>query len=468
MIGGHAVVLGASMGGLLAARVLADHYRSVTVLERDELPYQPDQRRGVPQGRHGHTLLPEGCQRLEQLFPGILGELEQAGVPVLRDDLSQLHFCVAGYLLNTRSAPAQPVALYLPSRPHLEWRVRGRVRALPNVRLVEGCDVTGLIATPDAVAGVRTGDGELPADLVVDAMGRGARTPAWLEQLGHPRPPEHTVKVDVTYATQLVRLPAGALHEKLVLISATPERPTGLGLFRHEDDTWEFTIFGMAGRRPPTDPAAMVDFVEGVAPAHVVAALRGAEQLAEVARHRFPASRWRRYDRMRRLPYGLIAFGDAVCSLNPTFGQGMTVATLQAVALADALRATASADATASAGATATASAGDLPRRFFRAAARHIDVAWRLGGIADRRVLGAQAVPLSLQDRIASATTGRFLWAASYDAALAERFLRVFGLVDPMTRLRSPRALLQVARAHLRKPPTGYAEPRPVAEAVAP
>jgi 2-polyprenyl-6-methoxyphenol hydroxylase-like FAD-dependent oxidoreductase len=77
--GDHAVVLGASMGGLAAARVLADAYRRVTVVDRDLLPVPGVQRRGVPQGRHAHGLLARGREVLEELFPGLTDELVARG-----------------------------------------------------------------------------------------------------------------------------------------------------------------------------------------------------------------------------------------------------------------------------------------------------------------------------------------------------------------------------------------------------
>src|ERR1700754_217232 len=201
-LGQHAVVLGASMGGLLAARVLADFYETVTVVERDELPGTAANRRGVPQGRHGHLLLDRGSQVLGELFPGILDELVAAGAPVLGgdDDLSKLYMSNGGHLI-TCSGRFNDNPLYLPSRPFLECQVRRRLRAVANVTVLEGHDVVELTSTVlgDRVTGAliraRHDGGEhvLGADLVVDAMRRGARTPAFLEGLGYGRPVEDHV-----------------------------------------------------------------------------------------------------------------------------------------------------------------------------------------------------------------------------------------------------------------------------------
>ena len=203
----HAVVLGASMAGLSAARVLADAYERVTVLDRDTLPAAGEHRRGVPQSRHAHALLASGRAALEELFGGLTDELVAAGA-LVADVQANLRWHNDGRLL--RQAPAGLTALMV-SRPLLEGRVRDRVRSLDNVRVVDRCQVTGLAATPDgrAVAGARVirraGGGEelVAADLVVDATGRGSRGPAWLEELGYRRPVEDRVEVGIAYTTRV-------------------------------------------------------------------------------------------------------------------------------------------------------------------------------------------------------------------------------------------------------------------------
>jgi 2-polyprenyl-6-methoxyphenol hydroxylase-like FAD-dependent oxidoreductase len=211
-IGDQAVVLGASMAGLLAARVLADAYERVTVVDRDTLPNSPETRRGVPQGRHAHVLVPRGTQILDELFPGLLDDLVAGGAPVIRD-LGELRFSPAGHRLCLKGRPAQPFICQT-SRPFLEGQVRARVRALPGVEIIDRCEVVGLAATSawDRVTGVRVlsraaGVEELVgADLVLDATGRGGRTAVWLATIGYDQPPQEQLTIHLKYATQHLRL----------------------------------------------------------------------------------------------------------------------------------------------------------------------------------------------------------------------------------------------------------------------
>ena len=441
-IGDHAVVLGAGMAGLLAARVLADAYGRVTVTERDPLLDGAGSRRGVPQGRHAHLLVPGGTEILDQLLPGLLDELAAGGVPVIRD-FAELHFAPAGRPLCLRGRPASPF-LCQASRPYLEDRVRTRVRALPTVEIADRCEVVGLGTDEarDRVTGVRVvraagGVEEIHADLVVDATGRGSRAPAWLAAIGYDRPPEEQLAIQLKYATRHLRRRPGELGgTKVIGIGAEPGRPTGLVMFAQEDDRWTLTVFGFDGHHPPTDPAGFLAFVEAIAPPDVFAAVRDAEPLGGIVSHRFPANARRRYDRLRRFPAGLLVVGDAVCSTNPAYALGMSVAALQAAALRDTL----------------AGGDRDLARRFFRAAAKPADVAWQLavgGDLTLPSVRGPRPLPV----RVLNAYAGRVQAAAEHEPAIAERLLRVVSLQDPPTRLFRPSTAVPVLLRSLRRPP---------------
>lgn len=443
-LGQRAVVLGASMGGMLAARVLADFYQTVTVVERDVLPNDPANRRGVPQGRHVHALLRRGGQIIDELFPGILNELVAAGAPVLDDgDLSKIWTSVGGHqLIRVGTArDQQAMTMYVPSRPLLECHVRRRLRAVPNVTILSGLDAAEMTSSADRnrVTGVRVvnrdsgAEQELTADLVIDAMGRGAHTPNLLESLGYGRPVEDQIVMRTCYVSQPLRIPPGTV-EQLVAVGAAPGRPTGMFLLGYENDTWIFTVFGMVGHEPPGDLAGMVSFAQEYTPAHVLAAVRAAEPLGEVIRHRMPSSQWRRYDKMRRFPEGLLVCGDAICSFDPIYGQGMTVSALDAVALRDCL----------------VRGRHDLARRYFRAAAKSIGVAWRMGAGSDLafpEVQGRRSLSMRVTNRLADWV----LTACESDAVIVEKFFRVNNFIDPPVRLMHPSFISRVAAVNLRR-----------------
>jgi 2-polyprenyl-6-methoxyphenol hydroxylase-like FAD-dependent oxidoreductase len=360
-------------------------------------------------------------------------------------DLAELRFSPVGHLLCLRGRPADPFICQA-SRPFLEGQVRARVRALPTVETIDRCEVAGLVTTAarDRITGVRilrsaVGVEEtLGADLVLDATGRGSRTAAWLATIGYKQPPQEQLMIHLKYATRHLRLRPDALPgQKFVAVGAEPGRPTGFVLFAQEQDRWILTLIGYDRHHPPTDPEGFLAFVETVAPPDVLAAIRDAEPLDDIVAYRFPANLRRRYERLRRFPAGLLVFGDALCSTNPAYALGMSVAALQAAALRDSL---ASGD-------------RDLARRFFRAAAKPVNMAWQLTVGSDLALPQVQG-PRPLPVRVVNAYVNRVLIAAERDPTVAEQFLRVAALQDPATRLFRPSTALRVVLGSLRRHPT--------------
>jgi 2-polyprenyl-6-methoxyphenol hydroxylase-like FAD-dependent oxidoreductase len=439
-VGDHAIVLGGSMAGLLAARVLADFYSTVTVVERDTLLDTPAVRKGVPQGRHTHGLLMRGAQALEELLPGILERLVEDGAAVFDGtDLSRLHFCMNGHLA-IRTGAATGLRMYTTTRPFLEWQVRRRVQAIGNVGILDDHDVVDICLTSDHATGARVvnrGTGvaaELRADLVVDATGRGSRTPVQLKRAGYAPPVEDEVAVDLMYVSQLLRMPGDAMWEQGLISSPVPGRPTGFTLAKCENETLFVTAFGMAGNEPPGDLAGVCAFAAGLAPEHMLTAVRAAEPVSPVAQHRYPASRWRRYDKMRRLPEGLLVVGDALCSFNPIYAQGMTVAALDALVLRDCL----------------SRGPRHLPRRFFAAAAKPIGQAWQLAVGGDLSLPEIEGTA-PWGTRLLNGYVERVLTAAEHDVAAFEQFVKVAWLVDSPAKLLRPSMIRRAALARRRK-----------------
>jgi 2-polyprenyl-6-methoxyphenol hydroxylase-like FAD-dependent oxidoreductase len=424
---GQAVVLGGSMGGMLAARVLADRYERVIVVERDQLTADAPHRRGVPQAHHFHTVHLRGTEVLGSLFPGIVDELVAEGAH-RTNLLREARVILSGHEL-CRVDTGDTVQL---TRPLLERQVRDRLAGLPNVKIVDNCVASDPQTTGDRVTGVRVvhrggraGSQLLEADLVVDAMGRAGRAATWLPTLGYAAPPVERIKADLAYASRLLRIPdAVAPSDRMVLVGPVPGRPRGFVLGAQEGGRWMLTIVGMAGDHPPKDDAALLEFFASAAPPDVLEAIRAAEPVGDLHTHRYPASVWRHYERLRRFPMGLLAFGDSICGFNPIYGQGMTVAALQADALRQCL----------------SAGHHDLARRFFRAAARVVRPVWQLnagGDLALPEVEGHR----SLAVRVVNRHVARLQRVAEYDPVVSAAFMRVAGLQARPSALMTPRIL---------------------------
>jgi 2-polyprenyl-6-methoxyphenol hydroxylase-like FAD-dependent oxidoreductase len=440
----HAVVCGASIAGLLTARVLSDFYTTVTVVERDPLPDTAMHRKGVPQGRQLHALSIGGSQLIRQLFPDFLTEIAAAGAHVLNQgDLSRVSISVRGHELNRSTTFDDPtaMAICLASRPFLEHHIGSRVRAIGNVRILDAHDVVEPVTRGDRVTGVRVVgrvEGEeqvLDADLVVDAMGRAARTPAFLQRSGYGRPTENRSPMrDVTYASQTLRIPEGAPSEKMAMFFAKPGQTSGGGLLAYEHDTWVLSVGRFAGYEAPQDTAGLIACAAEFAPPRLISILGGAQPVDDLYVIRFPGAVWRRYDRMRRFPAGFLVIGDAICSLNPIYGQGMSVAARQALVLRDCLAGTDT----------------GLSRRFFKGAAKQIRPVWWSNQINDFSLTGLDGRHSALR-KVINRRMDATLRAASHDTLVAEKFLRVGHLVDSPSKLFHPSVLMRVASANNRK-----------------
>jgi 2-polyprenyl-6-methoxyphenol hydroxylase-like FAD-dependent oxidoreductase len=428
----RAVVLGGSLAGLLAARVLADHFDEVLVVDRDDVLAASDEpRRGVPQGAHLHALLLGGLQAVERLLPGWTETMRARGATV-GDVVSHAAWWFPHGRLAGPQAGVDGVAA---SRPLVEAEVRRRVAAIPNVRLRGRTDVAGVVADADRrrVVGARLVDRApgsaataVPADLVVDATGRGSRTPAWLAELGYPPPPEEQADLGVTYVTRQFRVgPFDPALSAYVVTLCPPERRSGI-LQRVEGDRWILTLAGHGGESAPADLDGFRTYARSLPLAELAAVADTAEPLGDAVTYRFPAGRWRHYERCDRLPEGLVVLGDAVCSFDPTFGQGMSSAAMQVEVLQREL----------AAGPTG------LGRRVAAGAAGVARSPWLLATGTARRMPGMPRKPLP--ERVLDRYLSRLVRVATYDDVVAVAFLRVVNLAAPPPSLLSPRVAARV------------------------
>ncbi len=420
--GGHAVVVGASMAGLVATRVLVDRFETVTLVERDSLPEDAVARPGTPQARHIHVMQTAGQATLEDLFSGYGEELIGAGALVI-DLASDLAVYEEGDFLA--DGPTR-IPMYCASRPLFERITRRRVATLDRVTIRDGCQfVDYLVDDGTAVEGVivRTGGGEreIEAELVVDATGRTSRTPAWLERHGYPSPTTDEVYIDLTYSTAVLERPAES--RRSFFLMPNPPRTRGCGTFPIEHGRRLLTLVGVHGDRPPTDPEGFVEYAASLPIPDIERLLEEHALVSEeIAHYRFPANRRRRYEDLERFPAGLIVVGDAIASFNPIYGQGMSVAALEALQLHHAL---------------ATERSDEVALGFFERAADVVDDAWRLAVGSDfqfQRTTG----PKPFGTDLVNLYVARLNRKAQTDGRLAEAFNRVVTMENRPTSLFRP------------------------------
>jgi 2-polyprenyl-6-methoxyphenol hydroxylase-like FAD-dependent oxidoreductase len=424
----HAVVLGASLAGLLAARVLSDRYDRVTLVERDAFPALGQHRKGVPHGRHAHGLLAAGVRVFEEYFPGLSAELAARGA--CTGDLADIVWVIGGRRVRTDPTGLRSITF---DRPLLEGLVRERVLANPRVRAIPECDALGLVHRGDRVTGVRvlrrrdgSADECLDAALVVDATGRGSRLPAWLAQLGFPAPREEHVRVRVGYATEIVRRSPDQFGGALAVLigPAPPNRRAGVAL-AIDAERWMVTLVGYLGARAEPTHAGMREFSRALPSPELFALLSESRSESDVVAYNFPHSQRRRYEALARHPQGIVAAGDAICSFNPAFGQGMSVAALESRMLARWV------------------ARGRGPERFYADCARVIDVPWSVAVGTDLRFPEVEG-PRPLGGRLLRRYLDRVVAAAAQDALVGETFLRVTNLIDPPSSLMSAAMLRRV------------------------
>lgn len=428
----HAVVLGASVAGLTAARALLDSFDRVTVFDRDTLPDGAAHRRGAPQAEHAHGLLARGRAVLDELFPGLVADLAAQGaipVDIQRDVV---------WVFGDRPAPRVPSGLagLTISRVMLEAHLRRRVAALPGVTVLDGHEATGLCfdgvrVTGATVRPVGTAghEHEVRADLVVDATGRGYRGTTWLAALGFERPAEERIDAGTVYVSRdYRRVPGREDFAAILNAPGGPRRPYGGIALAVDGDRWMVTLLGVgADQAPPTDPDGYVEFAAKLPDPRLYRTLRDAEPLCDPMRLRLPASVRRRYERLTRLPERLVSIGDALCSFNPAYGQGMTVAVAEALELGRAVR----------------AGLDGLPRRFYARAARVIDVPWDMSAGGDLAYPAVEG-PRSRRTDVLNAYVARVQAATGHDAVVARRFLEVTNLMRPPQSLMAPAMLVRV------------------------
>ena len=437
----HAVVIGGSMAGLLAARVLADHFARVTIIERDRLPTgpHPQSRKGVPQASHVHVLLTRGLHIVESLFPGIGGELQRDGATPIQWGSEARTYNFAGWLPHFEGEPSG----LLCSRDFLEFHVRRRALAYTNINTLQASDAIGLNADENGWVNrvsVHNRDDllqaqaqDIDANLVVDASGRMSKLPDWLEGLGYDKPRETTVNSFLGYASRLYQPDAdyaSACQWKALLIrDRDAQHALGAGIYRIEDGLWQVNLGASGKLYPPTDAAGFLEFVRNLPVPDLYEALLHAQPISHINGYRRTENRWRHYERLGRMPHNAVALGDATCAFNPVYGQGMSIAALGAVTLGEML--------------TLHGLRHGFALRIQKPMAKVISTPWLMATGEDFRTPtteGGQPSPLT---RLTHRYFDRVLDVAVHEPAIHKRFQEVAQLLRPPSALFAPSVMLK-------------------------
>lgn len=450
----HAVVLGGSLAGLLTARVLADHFDKVTVIERDAYLETTEPRRGIPQANHVHGLLVRGRQILEELFPGLQDEMIAGGAPLVDMANEVAWFTPAGWGVRF---PSKFMVLAF-TRPLLDLHVRRRLASNPKVEILDNTDVLSLVADSKTnhLAGVlicpRASDSdrrvakELPADLIVDATGRASRAPRWLANLGYEPPEEIVIDAHLSYASRLYRIPENfnGDWQCAYVQAAPPKRKRGAIMFKVEDNRWLVTLIGRGSDCPPCDEPGFLEYARSLPASTIYDAIRVAEPVSPIKTHRATQNRLRRYERAGELPENFVLLGDAVCAFNPVYGQGMTIAALGAITLQQTLR-------------EQNGSLNGLSRRFQKRLAEVIKAPWLMATGEDYRYAETVGGSATAMTRFMHRYMDHVVQLATGSVPVREVLLEVFSMLAPPSALFKPPVLFRVL-LHIFKPARGHAE----------
>jgi 2-polyprenyl-6-methoxyphenol hydroxylase-like FAD-dependent oxidoreductase len=440
--GHRAVIIGGGLAGLLTAAALRP-YADVTVVERDTLPAGPEPRKGVPQARHAHLLWSGGARAMEDLLPGVTDAWVAAGARRIPLPTGLVSLSAQGWL---RRWPEMEFMISC-NRDLLESVIRAEVVKQPRVIVAQGTELLGLEGGNSRVTGVRVraADGAervLPADLVVDASGRGSRAMAWLDALGVPQPPMEEVDSGLVYASRIFRAPAGTEEFPVVNVqpdAALPVPGQSATVVPIEDGRWLVTLSGTRGGQPTDSAEEFEAFARGVRDPVVGELIARAEPLSDVVVTRSTVNRRRFYEKVEGWPEGFVAIGDSVATYNPIYGHGMSVAAQGALALREQVDGH---------GLTAPG----LARRVQRAVAGPVTIAWELATGTDIRYPDAIGKQPGLPQELLIRYVNRLMRTATERPLVAQALLGVITLSKPLTALLAPEILLAVLRGPLRPP----------------
>jgi 2-polyprenyl-6-methoxyphenol hydroxylase-like FAD-dependent oxidoreductase len=435
-LGKRAIVVGAGLGGLSAARVLSDYFDEVMILDRDELPDDAIPRPGVPQGKHPHFLQGGGLKALEILFPGLGNELMRAGAEPINPGFDSL-IEVPGRDVWPRIKFSW--STYSLTRPLIERILRRQVQRMGNIKVRDACRVLNIVSDSNAHAatGIQcqmvNGSLEtLKSDFIVDASGNGSLTMEFLKSTGRRRPEETSIGVNIRYASALFERSRIWNDYKIVtsLPSAREQSRGGL-LVPAENNSNQVVLSGRGKDIPPIDGNEFLSYARQLRTLTIYNAIKNAKRLTDITPFSFPESRWRHFAQVPDFPRGLLPIGDAICRFNPVYGQGMTVASQEANMLSDLLQA------------LDGDSLATLAPIFLTKAETLIAHPWAMSAIPDficPETIGKR--PPDLEDRLDFQSALNRL--AVHDVKIYELLIEIRHLLKPLTLLENPSIVRRV------------------------
>ncbi|MFD5451221.1 FAD-dependent oxidoreductase [Streptomyces sp. NPDC127100] len=457
----RAVVIGGSIAGMLAAAALKEHFDTVEIVEAHALPTGAEPRAGVPQAAHFHTLLSGGAEAIDELLPGTVNQLLAAGANRVPVTTNMVMFSPEGWYRRWENTTHY---LITASRDLTDSVIRQQVLKHPQVSVREHTKAVALLGDRQRITGVRlrSTDGTetvLPAQLVVDASGRGTRTPHWLAELGITGLVDERIDSGLTYASRIYQAPVPTKGWPVINLQANArcQQLRAGGIIPIENDRWHVSLIGPPGAAPTRSTEDFLPYARSLRHPVVADLLDHAEPLTDVTVSHTTANVRYRYERLKSWPESLVAVGDSVAAFNPVYGQGMAVAARGALALHHVL----------SAGLT-----NGLARRAQRAIGSTVDAAWSLSVGSDIHFPSTTGKEPTAADRLLQRYVSRLSRTATGSHRVATALTDVLMLQASPASLLAPRVLAAAAigtrRPQLDGPPLSPAERRVLERDVAP
>jgi 2-polyprenyl-6-methoxyphenol hydroxylase-like FAD-dependent oxidoreductase len=420
----HAVIIGGSIAGLTTARVLSEYFDQITIVERDHMSEHKEFRSGVPQNKQPHAILKRGLVELENLFPGFSSEFERNGAVSINFGKNVDWFAFGRW--RPRYEPG--LESLSSSRPLLESTIRQRMQGNPKLCFMNETEVTGLQTdkTNSKVIGIKTRsraarqiEDVIEADLIIDASGRASHGAEWLQAMGYPGVEITTINSFPGYASAVFDRPQGLDCTTMYIQPVPPDIKRGAIFLPLEGNQIHVCLIGMGKDYPPTDEEGFMNFLASLPEKRLYEMLKGTQPVTPITGYRRAENILHRYDKLGRWPENFMIIGDALCGFNPVYGQGMTVAVLEALKLQEML-------------ASAHGDLSGLAPRTQKELAKVVSFAWDLATGEDMRWLPiTEGCPKKLS-RGTTAKLGfmkKVMVASTKDPKVAGAFYRVMNMV---------------------------------------